>query len=261
MPLRIAERAAPFVVGALLLGFWQIAVDAAQVPSYILPSPLLIAQTLVADFGSLWPSLLITVKITLLAFAGAALGGLVLGMLLTSSRWLERSLFPYAVVLQVTPVVAIAPLIIIWAKNTTLALFICAWLVAFFPVVSNTVTGLNSTDAHLRDLFRLYGASKAQSMLWLRLPSALPYYLAGLRISGGLALIGAVVAEFVAGTGGTQSGLAYRILESAYRLRIPRVFAALVLISATGILIFFVLSALSRMLLRHWHDSAVRPEG
>jgi NitT/TauT family transport system permease protein len=261
MPLRIAERAAPFVVGALLLGFWQIAVDAAQVPSYILPSPLLIAQTLVADFGSLWPSLLITVKITLLAFAGAALGGLVLGMLLTSSRWLERSLFPYAVVLQVTPVVAIAPLIIIWAKNTTLALFICAWLVAFFPVVSNTVTGLNSTDAHLRDLFRLYGASKAQSMLWLRLPSALPYYLAGLRISGGLALIGAVVAEFVAGTGGTQSGLAYRILESAYRLRIPRVFAALVLISATGILIFFVLSAVSRMLLRHWHDSAVRPEG
>jgi NitT/TauT family transport system permease protein len=200
-------------------------------------------------------------KITLLAFAGAALGGLALGMLLTSSRWLERSLFPYAVVLQVTPVVAIAPLIIIWAKNTTLALFICAWLVAFFPVVSNTVTGLNSTDAHLRDLFRLYGASKSQSMLWLRLPSALPYYLAGLRISGGLALIGAVVAEFVAGTGGTQSGLAYRILESAYRLRIPRVFAALVLISLTGIVIYLVLSAVSRMLLRHWHDSAIRADG
>jgi NitT/TauT family transport system permease protein len=261
MPLRIAERVAPFVVGALLIGFWQVAVQTAEVPSYVLPSPSLIAQTLVADFGSLWPSLLITLKITLLAFAGAALGGLALGMLLTSSRWLERSLFPYAVVLQVTPVVAIAPLIIIWAKNTTLALFICAWLVAFFPVVSNTVTGLNSTDAHLRDLFRLYGASKSQSMLWLRLPSALPYYLAGLRISGGLALIGAVVAEFVAGTGGTQSGLAYRILESAYRLRIPRVFAALVLISLTGIVIYLVLSAVSRMLLRHWHDSAIRADG
>jgi NitT/TauT family transport system permease protein len=216
---------------------------------------------LATDFGTLLPSLLITLKITLLAFAGAALGGLALGMLLSSSRWLERSLFPYAVVLQVTPVVAIAPLIIIWAKNTTLALFICAWLVAFFPVVSNTVTGLNSTDAHLRDLFRLYGASKSQSMIWLRLPSALPYYLAGLRISGGLALIGAVVAEFVAGTGGTQSGLAYRILESAYRLRIPRVFAALVLISLTGIAIFLALSWLSRILLRHWHDSAIQPEG
>jgi NitT/TauT family transport system permease protein len=261
MPRRIAEHAAPLLVGALLLGFWQVAVDTAQVPSYVLPSPVLIAQTLVADFGSLLPSLLITLKITLLAFAGAALGGLALGMLLSSSRWLERSLFPYAVVLQVTPVVAIAPLIIIWAKNTTLALFICAWLVAFFPVVSNTVTGLNSTDTHLRDLFRLYGASKSQSMFWLRLPSALPYYLAGLRISGGLALIGAVVAEFVAGTGGTQSGLAYRILESAYRLRIPRVFAALVLISLTGIAIFLALSWLSRILLRHWHDSAIRPEG
>jgi NitT/TauT family transport system permease protein len=261
MPRRIAERAAPYLVGALLIGFWQVAVETAQVPSYVLPAPLLIAQTLVADFGTLLPSLLITLKITLLAFAGAALGGLALGMLLSSSRWLERSLFPYAVVLQVTPVVAIAPLIIIWAKNTTLALFICAWLVAFFPVVSNTVTGLNSTDAHLRDLFRLYGASKSQSMFWLRLPSALPYYLAGLRISGGLALIGAVVAEFVAGTGGTQSGLAYRILESAYRLRIPRVFAALVLISLTGIAIFLVLSWLSRILLRHWHDSAIQPEG
>jgi NitT/TauT family transport system permease protein len=261
MPRRIAEHAAPLLVGALLLGFWQVAVDIAQVPSYVLPSPLLIAQTLVADFGTLLPSLLITLKITLLAFAGAALGGLALGMLLSSSRWLERGLFPYAVVLQVTPVVAIAPLIIIWAKNTTLALFICAWLVAFFPVVSNTVTGLNSTDAHLRDLFRLYGASKSQSMFWLRLPSALPYYLAGLRISGGLALIGAVVAEFVAGTGGTQSGLAYRILESAYRLRIPRVFAALVLISLTGIAIFLALSFLSRILLRRWHESAIRPEG
>jgi NitT/TauT family transport system permease protein len=261
MPRRIAERAAPYLVGALLIGSWQVAVETAQVPSYVLPSPLLIAQTLAADFGTLLPSLLITLKITLLAFAGAALGGLALGMLLSSSRWLERSLFPYAVVLQVTPVVAIAPLIIIWAKNTTLALFICAWLVAFFPVVSNTVTGLNSTDAHLRDLFRLYGASKSQSMFWLRLPSALPYYLAGLRISGGLALIGAVVAEFVAGTGGTQSGLAYRILESAYRLRIPRVFAALVLISLTGIAIFLALSWLSRILLRHWHDSAIQPEG
>jgi NitT/TauT family transport system permease protein len=255
---RIAERGAPLLVGALLLGIWQVAVEAAQVPSYVLPSPLLIAQTLVADFGSLWPSLMFTLKITLMAFAGAAIGGLALGLLLTSSHWLERSLLPYAVVLQVTPVVAIAPLIIIWAKNTTLALFICAWLVAFFPVVSNTVTGLNSTDTNLRDLFRLYGASNAQSMLWLRLPSALPYYLAGLRISGGLALIGAVVAEFVAGTGGTESGLAYRILESSYRLRIPRVFAALVLISLTGIAIFLALSWLSRILLRHWHESAIK---
>jgi NitT/TauT family transport system permease protein len=257
---RVFDHAAPYLVGVLLLAIWQIAVEASGVAVYILPSPLVIGRTLIDDFATLSPSLLVTLKITLLAFLGAALGGLVLGMLLASSRWLERSLFPYAVILQVTPIVAIAPLIIIWVKDTTIALFICAWLVAFFPVLANTVTGLNSADAHLRDLFRLYGASRSQTMLWLKLPSALPYYLAGLRISGGLALIGAVVAEFVAGTGGTQSGLAYRILESAYRLRIPRVFAALVLISLTGIAIFVALSLLTRLLLRHWHDSAIGPE-
>lgn len=255
--MRIAlERMAPALVGALLLLLWQGAVQWYELPPYVLPSPLLIARTLAADFTTLLPSWLFTLKITALAFLGAAVGGLGLALLLASSRLLERSLFPYAVVLQVTPIVAIAPLIVIWAKDTTLALFICAWIVAFFPVVSNTLAGLNSADANLRDLFKLYGASKWQTMLWLRLPSALPYYLAGLRISGGLALIGAVVAEFVAGTAGTESGLAYRILESAYRLRIPRVFAALVLISATGLAIFALLTFVSNRLLRHWHDSA-----
>ena len=249
------DIAAPLGVGAALLGLWQAAVAWYELPPYLLPSPLLIAETLVSDFPTLLPSWLFTLKITALAFLAAAIGGLALSLLLSSSRALERSLFPYAVILQVTPIVAIAPLIIIWAKDTTLALLICAWLVAFFPVVSNTITGLNSSDPNLRDLFKLYGASKWQTMLWLRLPAALPYYLAGLRISGGLALIGAVVAEFVAGTGGTESGLAYRILESAYRLRIPRVFAALVLISATGLAIFAGLSWLSNRLLRHWHES------
>ena len=250
------DRLAPFAVGVLVIAFWQGAVQWYELPPYVLPSPLLIAQTLVSDFPTLLPSWLFTLKITALALLGAAVGGLALSLLLTSSRLLERSLFPYAIILQVTPIVAIAPLIIIWAKNTTLALLICAWIVAFFPVVSNTVTGLNSIDPNLRDLFKLYGASKWQTMLWLRLPSALPYFLAGLRISGGLALIGAVVAEFVAGTGGTESGLAYRILESAYRLRIPRVFAALVLISATGLAIFAALSFLSNRLLRRWHESS-----
>lgn len=254
---RFLQWAAPFLVGAILLAAWQIAVDRAAVPVYILPSPLVIARTLIDDFGTLYPSLLVTLKITVLAFLGSAVGGLLLGIFLASSPWVERSLFPYAVIMQVTPIVAIAPLIIIWVKDLTIALFLCAWLVAFFPVVANTVTGLNSTEAHLRDLFRLYGASSTQTMLWLKLPSALPYYLAGLRISGGLALIGAVVAEFVAGTGGSQSGLAYRILESAYRLRIPRVFAALVLIGMTGIAIFTALSVLTRLLLRHWHDSEI----
>jgi NitT/TauT family transport system permease protein len=254
---KVLALAAPYLFGILFLGGWQAIVRIEDVPAYLLPSPLLILQTLISDFSLLLPSLLVTLKTTILAFLMAAAGGLLLGLLFTLSPWIERTLFPYAVILQVTPVVAIAPLIIIWSKNTQIALLICAWIVAFFPVVSNTAVGLNSTDRNLIDLYRLYGASKLQTLLLLKLPSALPYYLAGLRISGGLALIGAVVAEFVAGTGGTQSGLAFRILESGYRLEIPRMFAALLLISLSGILIFVCLSLFSRFLLRNWHDSAM----
>jgi NitT/TauT family transport system permease protein len=254
----IGEYAAPVLFGLAMLGLWEAYVRINDVPVYLLPGPVLIAKTLYADFGSLWPSLLVTLKITLQAFLISAVGGLLLGLLFTTSRWVERTLFPYAVILQVTPVVAIAPLIIIWSKDTQLALLICAWLVAFFPVVSNTAVGLNSTDRNLTSLFQLYGASTWQRTWLLRLPSAMPFFLAGLRISGGLALIGAVVAEFVAGTGGAQTGLAYRILESGYRLQIPRMFAALVLISITGVLLFAALSMLSRFLLRHWHESALR---
>jgi NitT/TauT family transport system permease protein len=251
--------AAPFIFGLAFLAFWEIACRVNDVPPYLLPTPLNIIGTLFTDFRSLLPNLLVTVTITVEAFLVAAVGGLLLGMLLTSARWIERSLFPYAVIMQVTPIVAIAPLIIIWTKqDTSLALLICAWLVAFFPVVSNAAVGLNSTDRNLVDLFKLYGASKVQSMLMLRLPAAMPFYLAGLRIAGGLALIGAVVAEFVAGTGGAKSGLAYRILETGYRLEIPRMFAALVMISATGIAIFVILSLFSRFILRHWHESAQR---
>jgi NitT/TauT family transport system permease protein len=249
--------AAPYLFGMLFLGGWEAFVRIDNIPAYLLPGPLLITQTLIRDFPLLLPSLIVTLKTTVLAFLAAAAGGLLLGLLFTFSRWIERTLFPYAVILQVTPIVAIAPLIIIWANNLQLALLICAWIVAFFPIVSNTAVGLNSTDRNLVDLYRLCGASRAQTLFLLKLPSAMPYFLAGLRISGGLALIGAVVAEFVAGTGGTQSGLAYRILESGYRLEIPRMFAALFLISLTGILIFVCLSLLSRFLLRNWHESAI----
>ena len=191
--------------------------------------------------------------------AAVLVGGL-LSILFTQSKWLELSLFPYAIILQVTPIVAIAPLIIAWANDVDLSLLICAWLVAFFPILSNTILGLRSVDHNLLALFELYGAGRWQTLVHLRLPAALPYFLGGLRISGGLALIGAVVAEFVAGTGGSASGLAYRILESGYRLQIPRMFAALLLISLSGIAIFFLTSWISYLLLRHWHESAIRRE-
>jgi NitT/TauT family transport system permease protein len=248
---------APLVVGVLALLGWEAIVWLKGIPHYILPGPSLVAQTLWQDWPSLSVSLLVTLKITLAALFAAVIIGVLLAILFTQSKWLELSLFPYAVVLQVTPIVAIAPLIIIWADNTNLALLICAWIVAFFPILSNTILGLNSVDHNLINLFQMYGASRWQMLRYLRLPAALPYFLAGLKISGGLALIGAVVAEFVAGTGGSASGLAYRILESSYQLKIPRMFAALFLISLSGVGIFLLISWLSHRLLRRWHESAV----
>jgi NitT/TauT family transport system permease protein len=164
------------------------------------------------------------------------------------------------VLLQVTPIVAIAPLIIIWVKNPLAALVICATIVAIFPIISNTTLGLRSVDPGLADLFRLYGAGRWQTLTRLRVPSALPYFFAGLRVSGGLALIGAVVAEFVAGTGGTASGLAYQILQAGLQLNIPRLFAALLLITLAGVAIFLLVSLAARLALRGWHESEVSLE-
>jgi len=257
----IARVLPPVVMLILGLAAWEIAVRAGHVPVYILPGPVVIAQTLVRDWSTLYPSLLVTVIITLAALTAATVLGVAIAVLFAQSKWIELSLFPYAVILQVTPIVAIAPLIIIWVKDTASALLICAWIVSFFPILSNTTLGLNSTDHNLLNLLQLYGASRRQVFWYLRLPSALPYFLGGLRISGGLALIGAVVAEFVAGSGGIQSGLAYRILESGYQLNIPRMFAALFMITATGVVIFVVLTLVGHLALRRWHESAVKREG
>lgn len=252
---------APLVVGILALALWDLAVRLLELPPYLLPGPMLVVQTLLRDWPQLFPSLLITLQITLAAFGAATFSGLLIAILFTQSKWIERSLFPYAVILQTTPIVAIAPLIIIWLRNDTFAaLVVCAWIVAFFPIVSNTTLGLNSADHSLRNLFELYGANRWQTLWYLRLPSALPYFLGGLRISGGLALIGAVVAEFVAGTGGTRSGIAYQILMSSYNLQIPRMFAALIMTTTLGVVIFVVLTFFSDFLLRHWHESAIRRE-
>lgn len=252
--------ALPALFLALFLGAWQGVVSAYAIPHYILPGPGLVARTLVSDFAILAPSWGFTIAIALMALALAVLIGGGLAILFAQSRWLEMALFPYAVLLQVTPVVAVAPLIFIYVDSKLAGVLICAWLVAFFPVLSNTALGLRSADHSLRDLFTIYRASRWQRLRLLHLPSALPYFLGGLRIAGGLSLIGAVVAEFVAGSGGIGSGLAFRIYESSFRLMIPRMFAALVLIIVTGVAIHLALSLLSHLVLRRWHDSAVRPE-
>ena len=252
---RLIDIAAPVVVAILFLSGWEWIVRANAIPPYILPGPLLVAQTLWTDGPSLLQSLMITLRTTIAALVAATGLGLALAIALAQSRLIERSFYPYLVVLQVTPIVSIAPLIIIWANDVFLSLLICAWLAAFFPVVANTTLGLNSTDPGLNDLFRLYRASRWQRLIHLRLPTALPYFMAGVRISGGLSLIGTVVAEFVAGSGGADSGLAFRILEAGYRLQIPRLFAALILLSIAGVAIHLVLGLISRRVLRGWHES------
>ena len=219
-----------------------------------MPSPLQIARTLAEDWVLLTSALMTTLKVTFLAFALAVVLGVAAAFLFVQSRLVEISLFPYAVILQVTPIVAIAPLIIIWVKDPTPAMVICATIVALFPIISNTILGLRSVNPGLMNLFRLNQATRWQTLARLRVPSALPYFFGGLRISSGLALIGAVVAEFVAGTGGTASGLAYQILQSGFQLNIPRLFAALFLITLTGIVLFTAMAALSKWALR-WHES------
>ena len=249
----------PLIVFAVALGAWEAIVRLGEIPPYLLPGPFLILQTMVTDWTVLANSLGVTLLTALEGFVAAAIGGIALALLFNRSRLLEYSLLPYAVILQVTPVIAIAPLMLIYLPQQT-AVVVCAWIVAFFPVLANTTLGLNSVDRNLSGLFQLYGASRMQTLLYLKLPAALPEILGGLRIAGGLSLIGAVAAEIAAGSAGAGSGIAYRISESSYRLNIPRMFAALLLLSAAGVVIYMLLALLSHGVLRRWHDSALRKD-
>lgn len=257
---RLLRVVMPVAVAGIALAAWELAVRAYAVPSYIVPAPSLVLQTLVADWSVLGPSLVVTLRTTLIAFVIAVLLGTLLAFLFVQSRWIELSLFPYAVALQVTPIVAIAPLIIIWVKDTQTALVVCAVIVAIFPVIANTTMGLRSVNPGLSQLFRMHKASPLQELFRLRVPSAAPYFFAGLRVASGLALIGAVVAEFVAGTGGEAAGLAYQILQAGYQLNVPRMFAALALVTLAGVALFAAIVWLSQRVLGRWHESELEPE-
>ena len=257
---RTAKWTLPLVVMILSIWLWDRIVVWNEIPHFILPSPSRVWASLVNDWPILWDAALLTGRITLLALVVAVVGGAGLAILFNQSKLVELSFYPYAVILQVTPVVAIAPLIFIYVESKTVGMLLCAWIVAFFPVLSSTTLGLNSVDHNLRDLFRIYGASRWQRLYILQLPSALPYFLGGLKIAGGLSLIGAVVAELVAGTGGVGAGLAFRIQEAGYRLNIARMFAALSLVATMGVFIFAALSLLSHALLHKWHESALKRE-
>jgi NitT/TauT family transport system permease protein len=254
---RLVKWAAPLAVGVLVLVLWHVLVKVLDVPKFLVPGPLVVLQTLVADWNLLIASLLVTLKITFGALLLAVVVGTAVAFLFVQSRWVEMSLFPYAVLLQVTPIVAIAPLVIIWVEDTTLALILCAAIVALFPIISNTTLGLRSVNPGLLNLFRMSKASRWQTLTQLRIPSAAPYFFGGLRISSGLALIGAVVAEFVAGTGGAGAGLAYQILQAGYQINIPRLFAALLLITVSGVALFLLMVFVSKLALAGWHESEV----
>ena len=239
----------------LLVFLWEALVWVAEIPAYTLPAPSRVLQALMLDHQSLMLSWWFTLRITLGALALACLGGLLVASGFVLLPALERAFLPVAVVLQVTPIVAIAPLLLIYIDSTTAVLLLCAWIVAFFPVLSNTVQGLRAADPLLHDLFTLCRANGLQRLQWLRLPAALPDFLAGLRVSGGLALIGAVTAEMVAGAAGRETGLASRILEASFRTETPKMFAALMLLVLTGVAIHLLLEALSRRLIGRWHPS------
>jgi len=226
------------------------------VPDYLFPAPTSIGHALSANLGTLLHALLGTLEVTLLAFALATVFGTLVALLFVQSPLIEVSLLPYAIMLQVTPIVAIAPLIIIMIDDTFVSLILCAAVVAVFPIISNTTIGLRTVDPGLLAYFRMNKASRWQQLVRLRIPSALPFFFAGLRISSGLSLIGAVVAEFVAGTGGQSSGLAYEILQASFQLDVPRMFAALFLITLAGVSLALAMAGLSRIALR-WHGSAV----
>ncbi|WP_300535580.1 ABC transporter permease [uncultured Mameliella sp.] len=259
--LKIAKWTLPSLVMVLTLLGWHLYVMLWEVPHYILPGPLLVLEKLINDWDLLWAATLTTGRLTLLALVFAILGGGMLAVAFTQSKWIEMSFFPYAVILQVTPVVAIAPLLQIYLDSPFVAALLCAWIVAFFPILSNTTVGLKSTDRNLEDLFTIYGASRWQRLRYLAAPSALPYFLSGLKIAGGLALIGAVVAEFVIGRAGTGLGLASTLLEASYRFNFGRLYAALILISLMGVTIFAVMSLISHLALFRWHESALKKDG
>ncbi len=259
MNARALSITLPVVVLAATVLVWDLVVRIFAIPPFVLPGPGLVVATLAADFALLMQSLLVTLTITFEGFVLAVVGGVLLAIIFNQWRLIEHAFYPYAVILQVTPVIAIAPLLLIYLPQP-LAILACAWIVAFFPVLANTTLGLNSVDHNLLALFELYKASRWQVLWQLKLPAALPQMLTGLRIAGGLSLIGAVVAEIAAGSAGAGSGLAYRIVESGYRLNIPRMFAALLLLSLAGVAIFFALSALSNALLGRWHESAAKRE-
>ncbi|WP_353737811.1 ABC transporter permease [Kyrpidia sp.] len=248
---------------AVFFGFvliWQFGLQILNVPVFLIPKPTDIFQAAVENLGNLTQSALQTVTESLVGFVMSFVGGVLGAVLMASSKILERSLYPYAIILQTIPIVAIAPIIVIWFGAGLNAIVIIAFIIGFFPMISNTLIGLNSVDHNMLNLFRLYNASKWQTMWKLRLPAALPYMMAGLKISCTLSVVGAIVGEYIAGIGGGSGGLGYAITVAATRLQTAYLFACGLAASLLGIVLFLVIQLISKWILSSWHESEMSVE-
>ena len=253
---RYLSYIAPLLTFVILLSLWEFLVILNKIPLYILPAPSDIISSLVVNYKDLFSSAFVTLRITIIAFIIASFLAIFLAILFSQSKIIELSLYPIAVIFQVTPVVAIAPLILIWVgfDNAEYAILILAIIVAFFPVLANANLGIKSVNDNLHELFSLYGSSRYQRLIKLQIPFALPFILTGMKTSIGLSLIGTVVAEFVAGSG-TSTGLAWRIIEAGNRLDVAKLFAALILLVILGIFLFLLISYIEKIVLKKWHGS------
>ncbi|MDA9633140.1 ABC transporter permease [bacterium] len=251
----INKKLHSLLVIVLLFAIWEFAFHLFDLKWYLLPPPSMIFVSISNNAFLLFLSLLTTLKIAILALGLSVIISSSFAIIFYFSKFIEKSMTPITVILQVTPIIAIAPLISIWVDDSEVATLICAFLVAFFPLLANTISGLKSTEKNHLELVRLYGASKIQILRYVVIPNASPYFLSGLKISSGLALIGAIVGEFVIGPISGHSGLAYRIIESGYQLDIPKMFGAVFLISLSGIILFNIVRLISYLVLRKWHSS------
>jgi NitT/TauT family transport system permease protein len=253
----LQAAAPPLVALALLLALWEALARALDIPSYLLPPPTDVIRAGHHDAARLLAAALTTGQAALAGFCLSGALGVLAAVALASSRLLEKALYPYTVFLQTVPIVAIAPLLAVWFGPGMRAVTVSAFIVSVFPVVANTLTGLRSVEPPLRDLFRLYGARRFVTLRKLELPSALPSIVTGLRIAAGLAVIGTIVGEFVAGFSEGAAGLGILVLSSYRQLRTDLLFAAVLSASGLGLALFGAVDLAGRRLLRRWHPSEI----
>ncbi|MET0789971.1 MAG: ABC transporter permease [Polyangiaceae bacterium] len=240
----------PALTFVIVIALWEGAVRALAVPAFLVPPPSAVLRAVWTERSALGSSLLTTAEGACLGFLLSACLGTLLGLLFSLSRWLERGLYPYALFLQTVPIVAVAPLLVLWFGPGLRAVSVSAFIVSVFPIIANTVAGLRSVDPRLTDLFRLYGAKLADTVLKLRLPTAIPSIMTGFKVASGLSVIGAIVGEFVAGFSEGNAGLGITVLTAYRQLKTDLLFAAVLLASLMGLTLFALVSGANALLLR-----------